>query len=232
MERWFWALFLAVLPLAHSESAQASLVRDAPIHAACDGNVDVPIYSGMGAAIDFTQSGYTVQRAWLGDPSKLTLDANSPIEQGATSVIYLREIHALSFEGLPSTDTTVLTMQLFGAQGIRLCQLPIYFASGSPEYTSLRLTNSTPPGNAGSTLSARARRADLLVDHVETGIRVNAISLGENSPVVQRVNNFISKVRNGQSQQSAARELGIEWALLVELEKQGAEERSYETVPS
>ena len=214
MKNTFW---LAVLAAASTAlPAQASLVKNAELNTACDGNTPVVVYRGMGAAIDFTQTEYVVQRAWLGDPSRLTLDTDGPMEQGVTRVVYLRAIDGLSFEGLPSTSTTVLTARLAGPGGAKLCQFPVSYGSGAPDYTSLRLSDDSAPQTVPRSLLTQVN-----LDNVEMGISVTATTLGQASPVVQRVNQFISKVRNGQSQRSAAQELGIEWALLIELERQG-----------
>lgn len=214
MKNTVWLTILAIAGMALP--AQAALVKDADLNSACDGNVPVVVYRGMGAAIDFTQTGYVVQKAWLGDPSKLTFDTDGPMEQGLTRVVYLRAIDPLAFEGLPSTATTVLTTRLAGPEGAILCQFPISYGNGTPDYTSVRLNHGSAPTPTQSLL------AQVDLSHVETGISLNAIALGQDSPVVQRVNSFISKVRSGQSQRSAAQELGIKWSLLVELERQGA----------
>ena len=219
MKNTFWLTVLAVASM--TLPAQASLVKDAELNAACDGNTPVVVHRGMGAAIDFTQTGYVVQRAWLGDPSRLTLDTDGPMEQGVTKVVYLRAIDGLSFDGLPSTSTTVLTARLAGPRGAKLCQFPVSYGSGAPDYTSLRLSDDSAPTTPPQA-KPRSLLAQVNLDNVEMGISVNAATLGQASPVVQRVNQFISKVRNGQSQRSAAQELGIEWALLIELERQGA----------
>ena len=88
------AIAIPGLPLA----AQASLVKEAPIESVCRGDVPLVVHSGMGATVDFTQTGKIVQRAWLGDPSKVTLDADRPIEEGS-NVLFLRRINGLNFDG-------------------------------------------------------------------------------------------------------------------------------------
>ena len=207
---WLFAFILS-LP------ARASLVKEAALGPSCNGEVPITVYQGMGAVIDFTATNATVQRAWLGDPSRLTLDTDRPMEQGGSSVIYLRTIEALDFEGLPSTSTTVLTALVSGQSGItRTCQFPISYSNGAPEYTSLRLTVQE------ESEAAPALLATVDINSVEAGINSNATTLGEDSPVVIQVRDFIEKVREGKVQKIAAQELNIQWTLLEELERQGA----------
>ena len=225
MKRFFWPVVFALA--TQGLPAQASLVREVGLDNACDGNTDIVVYEGMGAVLDFTQTNYVVQRAWLGDPSKLTLDTDGPMEQGATKVIYLRAINELSFAGLPSTATTVLTAGLRGPEGSMLCQFPISYGSGNPTYTSTRMMDGSLPSTDSRTQTSTVQ---VNIDDVEAGINLNAATIGEDSPVVQRINSFITRVRSGQPQQSTAQELGIEWPLIIELERQGAASNRYDTV--
>jgi hypothetical protein len=222
MKNSFWLLPLSsVAGMLIATPSQASLVQDTSLASACQGEVPVVVHDGMGMSLDFTQTSYVVQRAWLGDPSKVTLDSDRPLEQGS-SVIFLRAISGLNFDGLPSTATTILTTVLSGTDGSKVCQFPISYASGQPSYTSLRFNN----GDTVSQPSAGGQEdSQQIVDinNVQAGINANAIALGQENPVVIRVNQFIEKVRGGQSQRSAAQELGIEWPLIVELNRQGAE---------
>lgn len=209
--------------IARAMPVQASLVREASLTAACQGEEPVVVHSGMGIAIDFTQTEQSVQRAWLGDPSKVTLDFDRPPEDGSR-VLFLRRINELNFSGLPATQTTMLTTVLAGADGNMVCQFPIAYGSGgTPEYTSLRLSDeSEAPSEETAQPRINLLTSVVNIDDVERGINANATMLGSNNPVVQRVNLFIEKIREGQAQQSVARELEIEWPIIVQLSRQGA----------
>ena len=220
------AIAIPCLPL----TAQASLVKEAPLESVCRGDVPLVVHSGMGATVDFTQTGKVAQRAWLGDPSKVTLDADRPIEQGS-SVLFLRRINGLNFDGLPSTASTVLTTVLVSASGSEVCQIPVSYSSTLPSYTSLKLV---PSSESETDSRAIARNNDSLarrllqpssvdLNKVEAGINANALSLGEGNPVVIKVREFIAQTRNGAAQKSTAQELGIEWPLILELDRQGKE---------
>lgn len=216
-------LAAAAAPLTAALPSQASLMKDSPLASACRGDVPVVVHSGMGAAIDFTQTGHVVQRAWLGDPSKVTLDTDRPMEQGS-SVLFLRRIQGLDFSGLPATSTTVLTTILVGPGGSQVCQFPVSYSSGETTYTSLRLL---PTGSTTATAErerpslAVLRSATVDINQVEAGINLNARHLGESNPVVVQVRVFIARVRAGESQQSVARDMEIEWPLILELRNQG-----------
>ena len=226
------AIAIPGLPLA----AQASLVKEAPLASVCRGDVPLVVHSGMGATIDFTQTGKIVQRAWLGDPSKVTLDADRPIEEGS-SVLFLRRINGLNFNGLPSTASTVLTTVLISADGSEVCQIPVSYSSTLPNYTSLKLIPSDEPDSRAiasgddDLVTRLLRTSSVNLDDVEAGINANALSLGEGNLVVIRVKEFIARTRGGAEQKSTAQELGIEWSLVLELSRQGKERASFaETV--
>ena len=222
------AIAIPALPLA----AQASLVKEAPLDSVCRGDVPLVVHSGMGATVDFTQTGKIVQRAWLGDPSKITLDADRPIEEGS-SVLFLRRINGLNFDGLPSTASTVLTTVLISAGGSEVCQIPVSYSSTLPDYTSLKLMPNAEPGASGDgdLVTRLLRPSSVNLDEVEAGINANALSLGEGNSVVIRLREFIARTRSGAEQKSTAQELGIEWSLVLELSRQGEERLSHaETV--
>ena len=222
------AIAIPGLPL----TAQASLVNEAPLESVCRGDVPLVVHSGVGATVDFTQTGKIVQRAWLGDPSKVTLDADRPIEEGS-SVLFLRRISGLNFDGLPSTASTVLTTVLVSANGSEVCQIPVSYSSTLPSYTSLKLmpsaeSDSRAISSGDDDLVTRLlRTSSVNLDEVEAGINANALSLGENNPVVIRVREFIARARNGAEQKSTAQELEIEWPLVLELGTQGKQRLSY-----
>ena len=219
------AIAIPGLPLA----AQASLVKEAPLESVCRGDVPLVVHSGMGATVDFTQTGKIVQRAWLGDPSKVTLDADRPIEEGS-SVLFLRRINGLNFDGLPSTASTVLTTVLVSAGGSEVCQIPVSYSSTLPSFTSLKLMPGEEPDSraiASGTSDLVARLLPVNLDEVEAGINANARSLGEGNPVVVQVREFIARARNGAEQKSTAQELEIEWPLVLELSRQGKQRLSY-----
>ncbi|MFK8185204.1 MAG: hypothetical protein AB8B99_17670 [Phormidesmis sp.] len=221
------ALLTAVIAPCSVLSAQAALVKDSPLQSACRGNVPIVIHAGMGATIDFTQTGRVVQRAWLGDPSKLTLDTDRPMAEGS-NVLFLRRIEDLDFDGLPSTGNTVLTTVLISSAGAEVCQFPLFYSSDQPTFTSLRLLpdESAPTLNEAAPIErnvsiARLRQSSVNLDQVAAGINLNALTLGEHNQVVIRIREFISRAKTGENQQSVAQEMAIEWALILELRRQG-----------
>ena len=212
----------ALLLSSQALPAHASLVKDVDLQTACNGSIPLVVYEGMGATLDFTNTAFTVQRAWLGDPSRLTLDTDIPMDQPGTSIIYLRAIERLNFDGLPATATTVLSTRISNGSTIKVCQLPISYSSGQPTYTSLRLNDSSASPEAEVNISRLLSNLVANVDHVEAGINLNAAALGEDDLVVLQIREFIQKVRDGETQQTVAQELNVEWRLIKELERQGS----------
>lgn len=205
-------------------AAHAALVRDAPWESACQGDIPLVVHTGMGAAIDFTQTGKAVQRAWLGDPSKVTLDTDRPMSEGS-SVLFLRRIEGISFEGLPATASTVLTTVLVGAGGTEVCQFPISYSSALPDFTSLRLLPEREaligPVPDGRPSLAALRDTSVDLGAVEAAIDLNALTLGDDSPVIVKLRAFVERAEAGGNQQAIAQEMEIEWPLILELRRQG-----------
>ncbi|NEQ47476.1 MAG: hypothetical protein F6K00_29615 [Leptolyngbya sp. SIOISBB] len=77
--------------------------------------ITVELYPGHGVTLNFRLTEAFVRRAWLDDPSQVTLDFDDgrcimTVDECAATVIHLRRIHPLTFPGLPATVTTTLTV--------------------------------------------------------------------------------------------------------------------------
>jgi hypothetical protein len=113
-------LFGSILCLGLSAvPAHAQVTRQIPNHVA-QGDyqpVNIDLYRGHGVTLNFRPTGERIQRAWLDDPSQVTLDFDdvncSAVGEAvpcAATVIHLRRIERLDFPNLPATDTTLLTV--------------------------------------------------------------------------------------------------------------------------
>lgn len=178
----------------------------------------VLVWAGSGTNLNFISTGETIQRVWLDDPSRITLDFDAPLCQSregrscsraSTSVIHLRRIHPLNLPGLPKADSTLLTVITEGVSGRQLYQFRVAYGSGSPQY---------------STVEIRANSSDFVnLNHVEHGLRV-AISRGfvtSNAQTVTRINQFLRLSRNGTEITTAARQSGISLKLVNKLAELG-----------
>lgn len=141
--------FLVIASTATAGWAQAT--RPIPISAARGEQqiVTVEIYPGQGVTLNFRPTGDIVRRAWIDDPSQVTLDFDDPGCMGvgepgscAAQVIHLRRIQGLEFPELPSTGTTTLTV----LSDAELYTFRLNFPdSGSPAYSILAIQPEPEP---------------------------------------------------------------------------------------
>jgi hypothetical protein len=183
--------------------------------------IDVALYRGHGVTLNFRPTGETIQRAWLDDLSKVTLDFDDPgctvvgmSESCAASVIHLRRIHPLDFPDLPATATTTLTV-LTNAD---LYTFRLSFPdTGTPAYSvlSLELNNNLSVGQ-GRTLTP--------IEQIEQGLRIAQTRrlISPTDPLWQRLQTCLQLMRNGVAATEAAEQAGVSSVLLTRLSEFGA----------
>ena len=184
-------------------------------------SIDVELYRGHGVTLNFRPLDVIIQRAWLDDLSKVTVDFDDPrcgvvgtSEGCAATVIHLRRIHPIEFPDLPATATTTLTV-LTNAD-IYTFQLS-FPDGGVPEYSVLALQQEKPPELSGNpTLTA--------VTQIEQGLQVAQIRrlISPSDPLWSRIQTCLQLMRDGVTTADAAQRAGISPDLLARLMEFGA----------
>lgn len=223
----------------------AALVRSIPITQAQEGGAHLSVWLGSGTNIDFTRTGEVIQKVWLDDPSRLTVDFDGSLGRASSdsfggsegtgaSVIHLRRVTGISFPHLPETAATLLTVVTqTSSGGHRLYQFEVTYGSGTPQYATVALMpNATDTGNgtASGLVLANGRSATLA--DVEHGLQqaVSQNLIAANSPVVARTQDFLARVRNGSAMQLAAAEANISMAVVSQLAMMGMSSLSRSTL--
>ncbi|MGG6265450.1 hypothetical protein ACQ4M3_05530 [Leptolyngbya sp. AN03gr2] len=112
--------------------------------------VKVDVAPGVGLNISFIATGEVVKKAWIDDPSRITLSFDGNLcqaiaqgqecssESGAT-VVHLRQIRPINFPDLLSSQSggTLLTLITEGTEGRKLYQFRVRPVSKEPGYTTL-----------------------------------------------------------------------------------------------
>ena len=184
----------------------------------------ITVWSGAGTNIDFTRTGETIYRAWLDDPSRLTIDFDGDLQGergGGASLIHLRRVTGISFPNLPSTQTTLLTVVTQSSYGRKVYLFNVGYGSGEPQYASVVIA---PEGTnlTGSGLQMADSRTANWRD-VERGLQ-RAVTQGlieSNSPVIRRTQEFLARVRNGTPVARAVTESNVSMALISRLAEMG-----------
>lgn len=220
------ALSLALVGVSGPAWAQASRTISNRAARGDHAPVTVELHPGHGVTLNFRPVGAVVHRAWLDDPSQVTLDfddtrcaaVTAPGECAAT-VIHLRRIQPLSFPGLPATATTTLT--IVTDRDLYTFQLA-FPNSGAPAYSILAIQPDAPSPHAAAILTAQIA-SPAGVRWVEQGLieaqRQNLVATDE--PLWERLQAFLERLRQGTPLAEAAREAGVSEALVVRLAQMG-----------
>jgi hypothetical protein len=118
--------------------------------------VRVDVAPGVGLNISFISTGEIVKKAWIDDPSRITLSFDGNLcqaiaqgqecssESGAT-VVHLRQIRPIDFPDLLSSRSggTLLTLITEGAEGRKLYQFRVRPVLKEPGYTTLAVRPTT-----------------------------------------------------------------------------------------
>jgi hypothetical protein len=189
----------------------------------------ISVWPGSGTNLDFTRTGEVIQRIWLDDPSRLTLDFDGNLcgqgdsgscDGAGASVIHLRRVTGIHFDNLPETAFTLLTVVTDSTAGRKVYQFQVNYGSGDPQYATVAIA---PDVSAqSSAIITTSGRTASLVD-VELGLRHAIASqlIPADSPVIPKVHDFLARVRNGATPQTAADAAGISLAVVSRLAEMG-----------
>ena len=116
--------------------------------------VTLEVAPGLGLNLNLISTGEVVKKAWIDDPSRITLSfdgnlcqpmsdnqsASCSDEAGAT-VVHLRQIKPIDFPALPRSKSgvTLLTLVAEGETGRKLYQFKVVPISGEPKYTTVTI---------------------------------------------------------------------------------------------
>lgn len=174
--------------------------------------------------LSFLPTGEQIQRVWLDDPSRITLDFDAPLCQGRdgrascsrsrATIIHLKRINAVNWAGLPKSNTTLLTVVTDGMRGRQLYQFRIAYGSGTPQYSTVEVQS-----NNAITVDSRS----LGLQSVERGLQmaIQRRLVKPQAPIVNRVRQFLVLSRSGIGVPLAAQQAGISLALVNKLAQLG-----------
>ena len=213
----------------------------------------IAVTSGSGTNVDFTRTQEVVKKVWLDDPSRIVLDTDSPLCEatnqggdavntaddsgcsGGAQVVHLKQIEQVKFPNLPSTPSTLLSVVTENPQGKRA--LYEFEVSYSEEHlkTSSRLAIFPDPDNLStasgfSTVNGQQVDFVTLEQGLQTAIARNLV--GANSPLVARVQDFLTLVRGGSEITSATQQVGISINLVNKLSELGAQSQPVNHTPA
>lgn len=210
-----------VVTLAASFGAKAQLRNEYTLQQAQSGAISIQVWPGSGTNLDFTFTGEYIYRAWLDDPSRIQLDTDTPIENANATIIHLRKIDNIDFDGLPATGVTLLSVATINAAGGRnLYQFPVSYGDNRPTYSTIALVPQTVMSPT-EPISAAYGNADLETFRQGIAQLILNGTIQGNGPMHDRLKTFVAAVRSGSSPTEAAQTAGVDQAVIQEVARIG-----------
>ena len=212
----FVGLIAAILVTAPAWSRDVITISPA-IAAGEQGNLPrLSVWEGSGLNISFSGIGETINKVWLDDPSRITLDFDTSLKSGQAQSIHLKRINPLDFENLPKTSSTLLTV----VTNKNRYQFILTYGTGQPQYYAVNIA--VPTNNRTTALNlewgqqirrglSKARNQGLIAP--EQG----------NMVLVERVHRVLALVAAGKSVESASLLAGVSMPFIQRLEQMGLE---------
>lgn len=196
----------------------------------------VQVWSGHGVSISFFQTGETIKRIWLDDPSRFLIDVDGCLEglsrnndcrNPGAGMVHIRRINDVKIPGMPkATNGAHLTIVTESSGGKRShYHFRIVAGSGTPQYSSLEIVGDikeetqqqqlpkpqpSPTAIANSSLLARGMQVALTNNWIKT-----------DSPLWQRLNTLIENLQSGEDMTIAATNAGVSMPLVSRLMQLG-----------
>jgi hypothetical protein len=207
------------------------------------GLVTIPLSPGTGINISFIGMNATIEKAWLDNPSWLTLDSDgclvsslssTPVSSpaagqsgpvrsprseltcsGSSSVLHLRRINELKIPGLPSVPETTLSVITRDPDGVRQISVFRLVRGHSTFHTVEVVSNLAPPP------PPQAISVDLALVQKGRQAAIDANFLRSGDPLDSKILNFINFLANGTASDVAMSRSGISLKLVNKLTELG-----------
>lgn len=220
-----WCAVLGAPVLAQSRP----LRQEVRVEAVQAGTVPITVWPGSGANLDFSSLGLRIYRAWLDDPSKLTIDFDSPLDAGGAQVVHLRRISGVAFQGLPSTPATLLSVVARDASGTaQLFQFPIAYGSGPPDYSTIAVVPAPAPSGPRAMIQSSAisgQGANPLTFSHGIAALIEAGTIAPNGPMHQSLRAFLALVANDVPVAEASAQTGVSLEVVQAVAMRGLEQQ-------
>lgn len=223
------ALTLSLFSLTSLPSLASTVINLSSSHAeGRSGQIpSLTVWQGSGLTINFSGTDERIVKAWLDDPSRLTMDFDAPLCTGQRSAncsgvgataIHLKRIHQLNFPQLPSTPKTLLTVVVEGTQGRKTYYFTLGYGGGTAKYIAANVN--TDPRPAIREQETRETALNSRAERVERGLAIarQRNTSQKNELVFERVEMLLAFVRGGMSFPDATRRVNISPSVLHQLE--------------
>ena len=239
------SLTVALVSLYNSDASAQTVRTLSPEQAQGreSGLVTIPLSPGTGINISFIGMNATIEKAWLDNPTWITLDsdgclvsalssmpASSPAagQSGSarsprseltcwapSSVLHLRRINELKIPGLPSVPETNLSVITRDPDGVRQISVFRLVRGHSTFHTVEVVSNLAPPP------PPQGVSVDLALVQKGRQAAIEANLLRSGDPLDSKILNFINFLANGTASDVAMTRSGVSFKLVNKLTELG-----------
>ena len=191
----------------------------------------VDVWQGSGVSLSFFETGETIKRVWLDDPSSVLLDvdgclsglSNKECTLSGAGLIHLKQIERVRIRGIPvavnGTLLTVITETLEGKR--KTYNFKVVMGSGTPTYSTVQITpditkTQAPPPDS------------IAIATINKGIQVAKESrwITETNPLWGKLQKLVQELEAGKNLTTASQSAGVSQRLVERLLELGSQPRS------
>ncbi|BAY73319.1 hypothetical protein NIES23_61470 (plasmid) [Trichormus variabilis NIES-23] len=222
------AIAVAVVPLSTIAAPVVRTIRQSQASGTTATLQTINIWNGHGVAISFYETGETIKKVWLDDPSQILVDTDGCLEgldQNCTNpgagLIHLRRIKRVNIPSLPQTSTTLLTVITQSSSGERKAySFRLATSNGTPKYSQVVIKNDVAQAQTSPTpqLSPLVRTQQT-INQIRGGIAI-AIKNGQmnyQDELHKRLQKFIGYLQRGDDISTAAKAASVSQELVNKL---------------
>ncbi len=219
-------LLLPVLP------ATASIIRQIPasqVSGQTATGQTIKVWNGHGVSISFYQTGETIKKIWLDDPSNFVIDVDGCLEglgkcsgEGTgAGLIHLRRIQTVNIPGLPQAHHGAhLTVITESAGSKKSYHFKIVPGSGKPEYSQIEVISSVATSKEEEEAKPKADYTALsdskyIAKGMQTALEKQWITT--NTPLWGRLTKLVEMRSQGEELTIAATNAGVSMKVVEKL---------------
>ena len=182
---------------------------------------------GSGVSLSFFETGETIKRVWLDDPSSVLLDVDGCLEglsKGCTNsgagLIHLKQVEPVRIRGIPvAVDGTLLTVVTEAPGGKRKTyNFKVVVSHGTPSYSTVQII-------PDATKSEAPPPDSIAIATINRGIQVAKESrwITETSPLWGKLQRLVQELEAGKNLTTASQSAGVSQRLVERLLELGSQ---------
>ncbi|BAB78295.1 hypothetical protein ACN23B_28020 (plasmid) [Anabaena sp. FACHB-709] len=220
------AIAVAVVPLSTIAAPVVRTIRQSQASGTTAKLQTINVWNGHGVAISFYETGETIKKVWLDDPSQILIDTDGCLEgldqncpNPGAGLIHLRRIKRVNIPGLPQTSTTLLTVVTQSSSGERKTySFRLATSNGTPKYSQVVITSAAPTVAQKPQLSSLIE-TQKIINQIRRGmaIAIKNRQMNYQDELHKRLQKFIGHLQQGDDISTAAKAASVSQELVNKL---------------